>query len=643
MSHSTLLMITGSIKSNSVVNGNLPWTEVFYRDFWSTPMTDIQSHKSFRPLTSLTFRLNWILADYMYGKDNKEDFTYGFHIVNVVLHGLVSGLVTEAASFVFGIGRVRPLTAPSAKSSYYTSSIQAQFITGCLFGLHPVHAESVSNLTSRGELLMATFFLLAFISYAYALPQANQSANMETRAKVTQRVGSRKAVLLMYIAPWFCMTCSMFCKEQGATTLMALVVYDFLQHFTSVQDFVGQMTQTSIYNAATSQAWPWIMRTTILAVQTVVICAWRYWLNGETRPDFIYDQNPAGFSEDRFTRIFSVNWVYCLYIRDMLYPCFLGPDWSGRSIDLITSWGDPRTLLVITLWIVTLALVYKLLVGRPTVQQSSSTSSSPSSSPSHVQSEINVWKIVQLSFWSFTFVPFLLSSNLLVVVGLMKADRVIYLPLMGFCLLQALLFQTTAKRMGTCVSYIMHLLLLAQLAWYAALLHHRNRAWSSALHLWMEAYRINPKSHHTIYNCGYELSLNQRYLEAEQVLRPIADAHVEGPSNTFVYAMVLYNLNRCAESHEYINRALAVLQQKKEVGGPRNLPSALARVESNLLVARGFCISQTDLRQAGHVMYQAVQIDSSNEYAVQQATQVLQMLERQTQLQNQLQGGRGML
>lgn len=48
----------GSIHKNVVVNGSVPWTQVFQRDFWGTPMKDVQSHKSFRPLTTLSFRLN---------------------------------------------------------------------------------------------------------------------------------------------------------------------------------------------------------------------------------------------------------------------------------------------------------------------------------------------------------------------------------------------------------------------------------------------------------------------------------------------------------------------------------------------------------------------------------------------------------
>lgn len=31
-------------------------TQLFMNDFWGTPMADVNSHKSYRPLTTLTFR-----------------------------------------------------------------------------------------------------------------------------------------------------------------------------------------------------------------------------------------------------------------------------------------------------------------------------------------------------------------------------------------------------------------------------------------------------------------------------------------------------------------------------------------------------------------------------------------------------------
>lgn len=45
-----------AIVTNKDVLGLNPVLEVFKNDFWGTPMSDPHSHKSYRPLTTLTFR-----------------------------------------------------------------------------------------------------------------------------------------------------------------------------------------------------------------------------------------------------------------------------------------------------------------------------------------------------------------------------------------------------------------------------------------------------------------------------------------------------------------------------------------------------------------------------------------------------------
>ena len=384
----------GSVSKNVVVNGQVPLAEVLRRDYWGTPMSEPQSHKSFRPITTLTFRLNWLWEERQSGAKDKDDSsaspgkkaqvdtTYSFHIVNLLLHCVVTALVTDAAAFVF-TGKTSEL------------DVTAQLITGLIFGLHPVHVEAVTNITSRGELLMSFFFLSAFLVYANHIPVAPQQDN---------KFSIRTTICIFFI-PWICMVLSVFSKEQGATTLMSLVFYDFVQNHSSVQDYVLKLWNKD------AGAIAFLRRTVILALQTLVVVGWRYWLNGETTPDFIFDQNPAGFSEDRFTRVFSVSWVYCLYIRDAFYPFHLGPDWSGLSIDLIEDWGDKRILGVLSLWTFAAVCLYSLFVGL----------SKTKASATMKMSEIR--RVGLLAFFAFLFIPFLLSSNLLVVVGLMKADR----------------------------------------------------------------------------------------------------------------------------------------------------------------------------------------------------------------------------
>jgi hypothetical protein len=256
-----------------------------------------------------------------------------------------------------------------------------------------------------------------------------------------------------------------------------------------------------------------------------------------------------------------------------------------------------------------------------------------------------------MGFLAFLFSPFLLSSNLLVVVGLMKADRVIYLPLLGFFIMEVQLFkalfgmrlvnerkidpvgevvETTlplapsfTKKIGA--HWLGYILIMCQIYFLTSIQHARNIAWSHSLNLWTAAYKVNPRSHHTMYNCGYELSIKNRFEEAEQVMRPIGSARVDGPSNTFVYAMVLHRLNRSDDAMLYIDEALQVLEEKLQAGGPRNHPHMLSRTKSNLLVAKAHCTE--DMTQKGRIMYEAVQADQRNDYAIGEANKLMERIE----------------
>ena len=73
------------------LRGHVPWKNLWANDFWGTPMDREQSHKSWRPLTVATFRLNFALG--------KLD-TFGYHLVNLVLHGAVTVLYHDLCVLV---------------------------------------------------------------------------------------------------------------------------------------------------------------------------------------------------------------------------------------------------------------------------------------------------------------------------------------------------------------------------------------------------------------------------------------------------------------------------------------------------------------------------------------------------------------
>ena len=58
----------------------------FWHDFWGRDMNAENSHKSWRPLTIITFQLNYLAG----GLE-----PWGYHAVNAVLHGCVCGAVVH--------------------------------------------------------------------------------------------------------------------------------------------------------------------------------------------------------------------------------------------------------------------------------------------------------------------------------------------------------------------------------------------------------------------------------------------------------------------------------------------------------------------------------------------------------------------
>ena len=52
-----------AIKDNRDLRPTTPWGDLMKNDFWGTPMNAERSHKSYRPFTVATFRLNYLLAD----------------------------------------------------------------------------------------------------------------------------------------------------------------------------------------------------------------------------------------------------------------------------------------------------------------------------------------------------------------------------------------------------------------------------------------------------------------------------------------------------------------------------------------------------------------------------------------------------
>lgn len=106
------------VNNRDVYDNSTSLLSILENDFWGTKLTHNQSHKSFRPLTVLTFRLNfWIVGRLV---------PWNFHLVNILLHILVCLLLWKV--YIIILGKEKTMVC---------------FWAVCLFSAHPIHTEAV--------------------------------------------------------------------------------------------------------------------------------------------------------------------------------------------------------------------------------------------------------------------------------------------------------------------------------------------------------------------------------------------------------------------------------------------------------------------------------------------------------------------
>lgn len=124
------------VRENARIRSLTNVREIWLSDWWyAAPsdegVVDPNRDRLYRPLTLFSFALNYALHGLS---------PLGFHLLNVLLHALASGLV-----LVFARRLLR--------------DDLAAIVAALLFAVHPVHAEAVANIVGRAEVLAAVLLL----------------------------------------------------------------------------------------------------------------------------------------------------------------------------------------------------------------------------------------------------------------------------------------------------------------------------------------------------------------------------------------------------------------------------------------------------------------------------------------------------
>lgn len=121
---------------NKDISGESTIEDVFKNDYWGRPMQSESSHRSWRPLTVLSFR-------YLKGLYSDSQLT---------MHRCFNALTHAAAAETVGILAVR-LFAPATAND----SLILKMCTKIVFALHPTHVEVAANAANRNHILAVLF------------------------------------------------------------------------------------------------------------------------------------------------------------------------------------------------------------------------------------------------------------------------------------------------------------------------------------------------------------------------------------------------------------------------------------------------------------------------------------------------------
>ncbi|XP_012780729.3 protein O-mannosyl-transferase TMTC1 isoform X3 [Maylandia zebra] len=368
-----------AIVNNPDVRPGSSLRNIFSDDFWGKRMADNTSHKSYRPLCILTFKLNIVLGGMT---------PLYFHIVNVCLHCTVTCLLMHVCQ------------------CHVFENRRLAFVTALLFTVHPVHTEAVSGIVGRADVLACLLFLLTFLSYIRSV------GGRVSEDSLAFTVSSSSLFLSLLLG-----TCAMLVKETGITVFGVCLLYDALVLCRKpLMYHLSSSTLRELLHICS----PFIKRACLITGYVVIIVSFRLWLMGGSMPLFSEQDNPTSFSPHFLTRsashsdgdrrIWFLTYSYLLSFNAwlLLAPIVLCYDWQVGSIMLVESLGDVRNVATMLLAVVMIALCLHCIFS--------------------LQRRDSREVLVGLLFLVFPFIP---ASNLFFRVGFVVAERVLYMPSSG--------------------------------------------------------------------------------------------------------------------------------------------------------------------------------------------------------------------
>jgi hypothetical protein len=254
--------------------------------------------------------------------------------------------------------------------SYFTA-----LVASLLFAVHPLQTEAITYIDGRADALALFFFLLAWLCFL--------------RLRSTDKVSPRE-----YIFSVLCYCMALLSKE-NAVTWLGVILLTELVYFSQRQFkvFLGRLILDWRLYAG------YIIATgAYLAIRFTV-------LKGVLTGAIPFELNPLAHANLKVRLLTGLKIMFeCL--GQAVWPAHFMPDYSYNQIPMITAWFSPAAVGTLVLTALFLTVLFWSYHRLPTL-------------------------FFGLGFFLVTYS---VVSNVLIPIGTIRADRLMYMPVLGVCL-----------------------------------------------------------------------------------------------------------------------------------------------------------------------------------------------------------------
>jgi hypothetical protein len=345
-------------------------------------------------------------------------------------------------------------------------------VAGLLFATHPIHTEAVTNIVGRAELMAALFLLAALYLHVRRY-----------------RVGSAGPRLWLPIAGALYLG-ALLSKESAIVGPALLLLVEWLMRLDG-RPAAGPAAEVGEGRAAPSAAGVLALYLGVAVFYLMV----RYSVLGLFLQEPPLRSEYLLFGHPLSTRFFTALVILGTYVRLFVYPVTLSADYSYRQLPLTDSLDS---LAGVAGLVTALALVAGFAVAL------------------RKRSRPGLFAL------GFFAIPYALVANLLIPIGVLVGERLMYLPSVGFCCGVASIGVVVSRRMGdwSRVGWVRHVpaaALVLLVALYGGRTWMRNLDWKDHETLYLATTRAAPNCHSAHFNYSAVLLKSSKRSDAAEV------------------------------------------------------------------------------------------------------------------------------